>query len=70
MPSLESFFALRKRNDSGVFISFRLREATTTSLLFSANLLFPTKLAAISVDFQVLFGYNKRRIKISRNLRI
>ena len=28
MPSLESLSALRKSNDSGVFISFSLREGT------------------------------------------
>jgi len=28
--SLESLFALRKSNDSGIFISFSLREGTTT----------------------------------------
>lgn len=30
MPSLESLFALRKSNDSGIFISFSLREGATT----------------------------------------
>ena len=72
MPSLESLSALRKSNDSGVFISFSLID-DTNALSFttlSANFLLLTKLAAISVDFQILFGYNKFRIKISRNLRI
>ena len=35
MQSLESLFALRKSNDSGVFISFGLREGTN-ALSFTA----------------------------------